>query len=212
MVKASSDHPTDISSKQRRDLERTLPPGTDLAHVLAELERIKGDRTPPRQRMNEALDDARLCRNFDRALPKFGFIHDRNALAEQLRGQIRWFDEQAKLFEHIAAQKSPRRFLRQCEILWVWDRVRGDFGISSPRKKRLGGEFPRLGTKWAKPSGPVITYFMAAAMIVFGKAPGAHQIKDIVQDYKHLNFSAATGGWSGKLAVDATVIQATRAD
>jgi hypothetical protein len=212
VAKATNDHRTDATSEQWTAVANTLPPGADHTRVRAELERIRLDRSTPKQRVNEFLDQARLCRNFRLALPALELIRDRDALAEQLVRQAQWCDGQAKLFQRIALKRSPRRFLRQCEILWLWETIGGDLGVSTPRKAVgvLDEVVGPVGDRWPDPHGPVVSYFQAAAEIVFGKVPSAVRSKTVIMHYQHMNFSAAVLAGEGKFLADAVVVRAAR--
>ena len=130
-----------------------------------------------------------------------GLIDKGSALAEELARQIRRDDEQAKIFRQVAKQRQPRKFLRQYEILSLWESVGGHLGVSPPRK-------PELTARWPDPEGPVIAYFQAASKAVFGKPPSASQAKQVLRRYRHLKFGAATLSATGAMSVDAFIIPA----
>lgn len=94
-------------------------------------------------------------------------------------------------------------FLRQCALLWLWETNGGDLGISTPRQSRDEATRP-------DPHGPVIDYFQAAAKVVFGDAPTPGRIKEIVRDYRHLNFSASRISSKSDVAVDDSKVSLLR--
>jgi hypothetical protein len=68
--------------------------------------------------------------------------------------------------------------MRQCSILWLWDLVGGNLGVSTPLKRQ--------------PHGPVIAYFQAAFKFVFDEEPpGPEAIKKIVARYRSADLKAA---------------------
>ncbi len=76
-----------------------------------------------------------------------------------------------------ADQKQPRHFLKQCEVLQLWERAGGRLVINTPRKKRDAPHTP-------PPTGDVISYFQAVAAPLGLRTPGAYQIKAIVRQYR----------------------------
>jgi hypothetical protein len=104
-------------------------------------------------------------------------IKDKDELAEQLKRQQQQEKIRADNLARIAAQKQPKRFLQYCFLLDLWERAGGEVGITTPYKKR-GDRYSPL------PTGPVIRYFQAVATAIWGKAPGAYQVKDIKRQYR----------------------------
>lgn len=102
-------------------------------------------------------------------------IGTQGPLSQQLRQQIERDRQLAKSYEQIAKQKTPRKFLRQCRVLWAWHSAGGDIGITTRPGKA--------------PEGAVIPFFQAASVVVGGKTPGAWQIKDIVSRYQKVNYT-----------------------
>ena len=170
-----------IADGQWREIEKTLPENSDAVRTRAELERIACDDRTPMARAKECEERARRNRASLQVTEKG------SALAEQLTQQIRLDDEQARIFRQVAQQREPRKLLRQYEILALWENSGGSLRISTPRKSQSD-------VAWPDPYGPVIDYFRAAAEAIFGKAPSASQIKDILRRYRHLKFGAATFG------------------
>jgi hypothetical protein len=166
-------------------VEKTLPANADRALVRTELERIARDTATPRQHAEECDDRARLCRNFSQALAAMELIENKPALTEQLCRQINYETKRAEDFRNIAKEKQPRRFLRQEEILGLWERVGGELYITTPKK-------PSEITGW-DPQGPVIPYFQAASNVVFGTQISADRIKDIVLRYRDRNHCPPRG-------------------
>jgi hypothetical protein len=118
-------------------------------------------------------------------------IGNRDALSQQLLRQIERDRQLAKSYARMAKEKTPRKFLRQCRILWGWESVGGD-----------------LHTPGRPPKGPVIPYFQAASVVVGGKTPGAWQIKDIVKRYRRVNYTRI--GAISKVTVTPTFIPAKK--
>jgi hypothetical protein len=184
-----------ITEDQWCGIKKFLPGNIDGTPVRIELERIARDDTTPMQRAKECEERAR------RSGHTLGLIDKGSALAEELARQIRRDDEQAKIFRQVAKQRQPRKFLRQYEILSLWESVGGHLGVSPPRK-------PELTARWPDPEGPVIAYFQAASKAVFGKPPSASQAKQVLRRYRHLKFGAATLSATGAMSVDAFIIPA----
>ena len=156
--------------------------------VRIELERIACDDTTPTERAKECEERARRSRHL-------GLIETGSTLAEELARQIRRDDEQARIFREVAKQRQPRKFLRQYEMLSLWESVGGHLGVSTPRKRELTA-------RWPDPEGPVIAYFQAASKAVFGKSPSASQTKQVLRRYRHLKFGAAMLSATGTMSID----------
>jgi hypothetical protein len=176
-----------ITDDQWCEIKKLLPKNID--GVRNELERIACDDTTPTERAKVCEERARLSRH---ALGRF---ETGSTLAEELARQIRRDDEQAKIFRQVAKQRQPRKFLRQYEILSLWESVGGHLGVSTPRK-------PELTARWPDPEGPVIAYFQIAAKAVFGKSPSASQAKQVLRRYRHLKFGAAMLSATGAMSID----------
>ena len=164
-----------LTEEQWRSIVKTLPPGIDQGRLRNELERIAHDISLPRKLAQERWDRVELCKRFNQALPKMDMIGNQGPLSQQLRLQIEWDGQLAKSYEQIAKQKTPRKFLRQCRVLWAWKSAGGDIGITTRPGKA--------------PEGAVIPFFQAASVVVGGKTPGAWQIKDIVSCYQKVNYA-----------------------
>ena len=194
-----------ITDAQWDDIEKTLPASAHRTSVRTRLEQIAQTKSSPRERATQCDEIARLCNELSRALLKkagetdlTGLSFDDAELIEELGRRRDAAKKQAVVYRRI---KRPR-FLRQCEILWLWQKVGGDLGIATPRKRRDEVRSP-------SPNGPVIPYFRAVAKAIFGKTPTPRQIKDIVSDYRHLNFSAGELAGASKLVADAEIIKGT---
>jgi hypothetical protein len=174
-----------FTESQWAAVKATLPSGVDEAWFRGELERIASDTSSPKRRERIYLDRARLCAQMSRELPGMEHIGDKDALSEQLKCQQREDSYRGKIYGHIAAQRQPRRFLQQCNVLQLWQHVGGALGINTPRRKKDDPHNPL-------PTGAVIPYFQAAAMAVWGKAPSAHQIKKIVPRYRRFFKTASS--------------------
>jgi hypothetical protein len=169
---------------------KTLPAGANRANIRDRLEQIAQAKSSPKQLTVQCEKIVWLCDNLARALLKMaaeidldGLSSDETALSEQLTRRGDDARKQAATYRQIGKVERPH-FLRQCELLWLSETIGGDLSITTPHK-------PRDEATWPSPRGPVIDYFQAAAKAVFGKTPTPGQIKVIVSDYRHLNFSAA---------------------
>jgi hypothetical protein len=187
MAKADSD--STPSARDWRAVAKTLPTGANLLHVRTALERIKADRSTPLQLAKECEKRVRQNRR------SLGLTEEGSTLAEQLKQQIKHDNEQTELFKQIAKQRQPRIFLRQYEILSLWENVGGYLPVSTPRKRKTEAH-------WPDPEGPVIVYLQAAYKMVFGKPLSARQAKDVVRRYRQLKFGAATMAGAGVFAID----------
>jgi hypothetical protein len=169
-----------------------------------ELERIANDTLSPKKQEQMYLDSARLCAAMIRRLPAMEHITDRVALSEQLKHQQQEDRNRAKIYGRIAAQKQPRRFLQQCNILRLWQRAGGGLGITTPIKKRDDRRTPL-------PRGAVILYFQAVAGAIWGKAPSADRIKEIVREYRR-TFKPGNSimGGLGGLSADSFVLPVSK--
>jgi hypothetical protein len=176
-----------ITDDQWREIKKFLPENIDATPVRIELERIARDDTTPTARAKECEERARRSRH------TLELIGSGSGLAEELARQIHRDDEQAKIFRQVAKQRQPHKFLRQYEILSLWESVGGHLGVSTPRKPEL---------RWPDPEGPVIAYFQAASKAVFGKSPSASQAKQVLRRYRHLKFAGATLSATGAMSID----------
>jgi hypothetical protein len=182
----------ELTDDQWHSIEKTLAPGFDHEWFRSELERIAYDNGSPRKLELECWDRVRLCKAFNRALPKMELIGNRDALSQQLALQIQRETKLAKSYAQMAKERMPRKFLRQCRALWAWQSAGGDLGITT-RPGRV-------------PEGPVIRYFQAASVVVGGKTPGAWQIKGIVKRYRRMNYTVI--GSTSTVTVKETFIPA----
>jgi hypothetical protein len=165
-----------LTESQWPAVRATLPTGADEAWFRSELERIASDTVPPRKQQQTHLYRAQVCRALIRELPYLEHVKDKDALAEQLECQQQEEEDRADKYRRIAAQRQPTRFLQYCLLLDLWERAGGRLGITTPRKRRDARQNP-------PPTGLVIPYLQAVATAIWGKAPGAYQIKDIKRRY-----------------------------
>jgi hypothetical protein len=179
----------------------TLPSGVHETSFRGELERIAIGMVWPKKQERIHLDRARRCTVLIGDLPGMEHIKDKGALLEQLKRQLQEDRNRAKIYGHMAAQKQPRRFLQQCEILQLWERAGGVVRITTPRRKRDDHRNPL-------PRGAVIQYFQSVATAIWGRAPSAHQIKDIVRRYRR-TFKPASSliASSTRVLVNATSVK-----
>jgi hypothetical protein len=186
-----------INDAQWAAVEKTLPKAADRTHVRARLEQIARDKSTPKQRALEQEEIMRACDDLVRVLKANPDEAPSEFVAELIRRSAN-ASEQAVIYRRI---RRPR-FLRQCELLWLWQSVGGDLSYTTPRKNP-GIEDPEFGiarpAAWPAPVGDVIQFFQAAWEPVGGKAIGARQVKDILIDYQHLNFSASVMDGAGTL-------------
>jgi hypothetical protein len=176
-----------ISDVHRREIEKTLPDTfadlepADRADFWNKLEEIKRAETPPEKLAAQCEEKARHLDELSRALPGGQAIEQMKQLCDALRKMAATYYQISKLAEP--------HFLRQCQLLLLWETVGGGLGISTPRKRKY--ERLKEGEKARQPPhAPVIKYFQAAAKAVFGETPGPDQIKKIRDNYRR-NFSPA---------------------
>lgn len=107
---------------------------------------------------------------------------------------VEQFQQEDKTLRNLAAdlRKTKRpHFSRQCQILWLWERLGGRLSIHE--------------------RGPHVAFFREASAAVFGgtrKTPEPRQTQDIVSEYRHLNFSGSPMSIGGGLVANAEVIKA----
>lgn len=172
-----------IADREWRAVEKTLPAGADLVHARNKLESIARARPSPKKLLAECEERARQCDKLVGALLKAPPSTEIQELVERLARQSETEKRQAETYWRISKNKRPH-FLRQCEILWLWEICGG----------RISAHF----------RGPVVRYFQAASMVVFGKSPTGRQVKDIIRDFRRANSIELSG--VGKLKVDATMM------
>jgi hypothetical protein len=165
-----------LTESQWAEVRATLPTGADEAWFRSELERIASDTVPPRKQQQTHLYRARICRDLIRELRYLEHIKDKDAIAEQLQRQQQEEENRADKYRRVAAQKQPKKFMQYCFLLDLWVRAGGHLGITTPHKRRDARHNPL-------PTGPVIRYLQTVATAIWGKAPGAYQIKDIKRRY-----------------------------
>ena len=172
-----------ITDAQWRKIEATLPATADHVSVRKTLERIAREKLGPVKLAAEYENCARI---FDRAISSLLFMELNEDQEAGLTGQLAQLRERArewaKAYRRLGKVKRPR-FARHCEILWLWESSGGGWP-----------QYPSTPRGNAPPYGPVFPFFQAAAEAIFGKTPSAWQIKDIVIEFRHLNFSAAQFG------------------
>ena len=177
------------------EIEKTLPAAADRTYVLNRLEQIAQARSSPAELAIQCEEIARLCNELARLVLKIGAetvltsSAPNEALLEQLGQHGDAAKKQAATYHQIGKVRRPH-FLRQCELLWLWEKVGGDLKIDTPRKPSDEATFP-------PPIGPVIPYFQAAGKTVFGKSLSAWQIKAIVRYYRRRFIAAQLSGEGG---------------
>jgi len=176
-------------------IEPMLPAGADRTFARKRIEEIRDSarkRVSPRQLQKQCEERAASCDRTIRLLRKKSDNDQAMDLVEQLAQFSAAEKAEAKTYSRVGRVKRPH-FLQQCELLWLWQSLGGDLSITTPKK--------------GEPYGPVILFFQAASQAVFGKAPKAFQIRNIVQrDFQRLNQHRLAG--AGGLAAAATMIMA----
>jgi hypothetical protein len=173
-----------ITDAHWRDIERTLPATADRAYARTGLGQIARAKTSPVQLAAQCEEIARQCDEAASALPGAAFT-------KQLEQTSHDAKKRAIIYREIEKVGRPR-FMRQCQLLWLWETVGGELKVSTPRKRKRRTEWRKKGEEpdWPPPTGPVIEYFQAATEAVFGETLGPVQIKKVVADYRG-NFSPA---------------------
>ena len=154
---------------------------------------------PPSKRQWIHFKRAQACGDLIRELPYLEHIKDKDALAEQLERQQQEEKNRADKLGRIAAQKQPKRFLQYCFLLDLWERAGGELGITTPYKRRDHRHSPL-------PTGPVICYLQRVATEIWGKAPGAYQVKDIKRQYRR-TFKRGSSAIASISHVDVDVVE-----
>jgi hypothetical protein len=166
-----------LTESQWAKVRATLPNGVNETSFRSELDRIASDTVPPKKQQRIHLKRSQVCTDLIRELPYLEHIKDKDGLAGQLERQQQEEKARSEIFQRIAAQKQPTLFLQYCFLLELWVRAGGHLRITTPYKRRGDRHSPL-------PTGPVIPYFQAVATAIWGKAPGAYQIKDITRRYR----------------------------
>jgi hypothetical protein len=193
--KSTTRQPTSAVNDVRwRDVKKILPAAADWAIFRNRLEQIEQAKASPEQLAVQQEAIASQCDNL-RALLETQPNQQQVAFLEELTRHRDDARKQAAMYRRAGKVKRPH-FVRQCELLWLWEGAGGDLGYSTPRK--------------GPPKGPVIRYFQAASKAVFGKAPKPDQIKKIVIEYQHLNFSAARISSESGVLIDDSKISILR--
>jgi hypothetical protein len=159
-----------LTESQWGKVRATLPNGVDETSFRSELDRIASDTVPPKKQQRIHLKRSQVCTDLIRELPYLKHIKDRHVLAEQLERQRQEEKNLADKYRRIAAR------LQYCFVLDLWVRAGGHLPITTPYKRRDARHSPR-------PTGPVIPYLQAVATAIWGKPPGADQIKKIKRRY-----------------------------
>jgi hypothetical protein len=178
----AKDNDKAISDAARRKIEKTLPPTfaklepAERADFWNKLEQIKRAETPPEKLAARCEEEVRRLDKLALVIPggDVAVIEQINQLGDVLR-------KRAASCRQID-KAGGSRFLRGCQILWLWETVGGELGVSTPRELKMGEK--------RSPHGPVIAYFQAVAEYVFGETPGPDQIKKVVARYRR-DFSPA---------------------
>jgi hypothetical protein len=211
MTEADARTTTSISDARWCDIERTIPATADKVYVRAELERIAQTKMPPKQLADQQEAIARRCGDLRALLKAEPFQAEpreqRLAFLEELSRRGEAAKKQAAVYRRIGKVKRPH-FASQCQLLWLYEQSGGDphnYVEPHRREQEFEWEEGRSPERRGRdpPRAPVILYFQAAALAVFGKTPKSDHVKKVVIAYNHLNFSAAekmTG--AGGMAID----------
>jgi hypothetical protein len=191
--------PPYISDAQWRAVEKTLPSAADPKSVRNRLEQIARNKLSPKQLAFEQEELARACDDLTRHLLKTNPDEAQTEFFQEITRRSDSAKKQAQAYRRIKRS----RFLRQTELLWLWQSIGGDLGYRTASRK------PRGMVAWPAPRASVIPFFQAAWKAIAGKTLSAKQIRDIVIDYQHLNFSAAGMRGDSGLGVNAEVVKAT---
>jgi hypothetical protein len=171
-----------VTEEQWQEIEKTLLPGMDRAHFRQQIERIASDDATPAHRLKRYYDRIVQCRQFLAALPGLEMIEDKPAWAAQIERQI----QQDQQMRDLCRGERSYRFVRECEVLLLWQSRGGELPISN--------------------SGAHVDFFAAVYVVVFGKpAPEADSIRNIVKDLRHLQRVRFDG--AGNLSACAEIIR-----
>jgi hypothetical protein len=202
-MRESDKKPTErLTEKQWRVVKRTLPPDAEPAAARAELERIAREKSTPEDLAREHTQRAWLCREFRKALATMQYIEEQSRLSQQLYAQERHETERTELHRRMSRHGKGQRkgqgrlsssikFRRQCEILWLWQRLAGEPGYATGRDG---------------PYGKAIDFFQAANEFIFGSSLGTDRAQDIISEFRKLNLKPLHLVGAGALTVDATII------
>jgi hypothetical protein len=171
----------DEIAAQWSDIEKTLPATANRTQFQDRLEHIAQANTSPEQQAFQWEEHARHSGELARI--------SGNPFAEQFR---QFGDDAKKLaarYRQVGEIDRPR-FVLYCELLYLWETIGGDLKITTPRRTRIWLAYCDT-TKSPPPRGSVIAYFQAVGKAILGRALTGWQIKEIVQEYKRLDFSAA---------------------
>jgi hypothetical protein len=166
---------------QWSDIEKTLPGTADRTEFRNRLAHIAHANTSPEQ---EAVQWQEYARYYDKLARIPG-----NQVAEQLRQIGNDAKKLAARYRQVGKIDRPR-YVLYWELLYLWETIGGDLKITTPCRTKIWLASHDT-TKWPPPRGPVIAYFQAVRKAIFGRALSGWQIKEIVQEYKRLHFSAA---------------------
>jgi hypothetical protein len=164
-----------ITETQRREIAKTLPAAfaalapADKVDFWNKLEQIKRAAMPPKKLAAQCEEMARRLLYDAPPLPA--------AIIEQINQTGDVLKKRAAIYHQISKAGGPR-FLRGFQLLWWWETVGGELGVSTPPRLKAGE------ASWQPPHAPVIAYFQAAAKAVFGETPGPEQIKKVVVHYR----------------------------
>jgi hypothetical protein len=189
MAMAGSKSTSPFDERDWKNVVKTLPEGADLTLARSELERIKCDKTTPKQRQLECLWLVKQCEPLIYSLDKTGSAEDQ-VLAKRLRQRAAKAKKDAELYGRMP---NDTKFMRQCDIFRLYSRLGGKLGVSTGRNER--DQYRR----WREPHGPVIDFFRAAhRATIVGKVPKANQVKQIIRRYKKLHFKYGAAHIGGK--------------
>jgi hypothetical protein len=176
-----------VTEEQWKKIEKTLLPGMDPVHFRKQLERIaRNDATPAQQieRCNHHID---VCRRFLRAVPRLDTFEDKAAITAQVERQIQLDQQTRDMCQRLVNERSGI-FLRQCEIILLWQSRGGEVLISE--------------------KGPHVDFFAAADATVFDRAQPleAGSIRNKFKDFRRLKVAVLAG--AGNMSVFAEIIPA----
>jgi hypothetical protein len=164
----------------RERIEKTLPGTADKRNFWDSLEQIKRTKTPPGKLAAQCEE---IARRLDEIIPAH-----HAAVIERLKEHSNDLKKMAATYRRVS-EAGGFRFLRQCQLLWLWEMSGGDLGISTPRRRKH--ERLKEREKQRPPYGPVIAYFQAASEVIFGTAPAPGHIKKVVACYRRAAVRAA---------------------
>jgi hypothetical protein len=175
---------TELSHEQWQKIDAALKahlPAANREYVRRELDRIINDWGSPQQRRDKCL---RQIAAFQDALLRSRLSEQDATLLKQL---ILQEQTNVEAFQRAINRRETAKFMRQCDVLMLWQSIGGSLSIATPRKRV--GEHKR-----PKPYGPVVSFLQAVIEAFDGEALGADRIKQVVQRYRRLKFHVVKAG------------------